>query len=151
MRLHRYCYADDHTAGKLFVGDRVLRAIERPWIAALSPGGMPHTSCIPDGTYELLRHARPSGDVCVALRNPALGVYYSTEHVPAAGGRYLILIHVANYVQELHGCIAPGLGATIRDDRHMVTASRFAMRLIMQAFEAGDRTLEITPECGTRP
>jgi len=104
---------------------------------------------VPDGAYELVRHARPNGDVCVALRNPALGVFYSEEHLPPEGGRTLILVHAANFVSELIGCIAPGLNRTINENRHMVTASRQAMRVVMAAFEAGDNKLEIMAALGT--
>lgn len=108
-------------------------------------------SCVPDGTYSLLRHARPNGDVCVALRNPALGVFYSDASVPAGkSGRTLILIHAANYVDELMGCIAPGLARTISENRHMVTSSRAAMAIVMAAFEAGDKQLTVVPALGAK-
>lgn len=105
-------------------------------------------SCVPDGRYELLRHARPNGDVVLALRNPDLGVYYSAEHVPAEGGRTLVLLHSANFARELQGCIAPGLALTIHENELMVTASRQAMVLVMRAFGAGDKTLDIAPALG---
>ena len=150
MRLERYAYAELATLGRLRVRghDEPLPTIERPWIPGSAPGGRPHVSCVPDGSYSLLRHARPNGDVCVALRNPDLGVYYSSENVPEAGGRTLILIHSANFVEELEGCIAPGLTFTISQNRMMVTSSREAMALVMAAFDAGDKKLDIAPALG---
>jgi len=112
MKLDRIAYLPEATVGRLMIdGCETLYTIERPWIAGRAPGGAPNVSCVPDGVYSLVRHARPNGDVCVALRNPSCGVYYSQEHVPAAGGRTLILIHSANYASELQGCIAPGRAA----------------------------------------
>lgn len=143
--LTRYHYGDDLTEGRLHVGKQVLRTLERPWRAGM-PGGMPFESCVPDGEYELLRHTRPSGDAVLALRNPDLHVYYTKEERGAASGRYLILIHSANYVEQVAGCIAPGLSRTIADNRVMVRSSREAMAKIMAA--RWDSIL-IQPGCGT--
>lgn len=151
MKIGRIAYLDEVTLGRLYVGDVVLRSLERPWRVARTRGGSPNVSCVPDAAYSLVRHARPNGDVCLALRNPDCGVFYSTEHLPPEGGRTLILIHSANFVEELQGCLAPGLAATIHENRHMVTASRQAMAIVMAAFDAGDQTLTIAPECGTVP
>ena len=150
MKLDRIAYLPEATVGRLMIdGCETLYTIERPWIAGRAPGGAPNVSCVPDGVYSLVRHARPNGDVCVALRNPSCGVYYSQEHVPAAGGRTLILIHSANYASELQGCIAPGLGLTVNENRLMVTASRQAMAIVLKAFQAGDTKLKIAPALGT--
>jgi hypothetical protein len=151
MNLARYAYTDLGVLGRLTVrgNDEPLYTIERPWLPGASPGGRPSVSCVPDGRYDLLRHARPNGDVCVALRNPDLGVYYSTESIAAGGsGRTLILIHAANFVDELEGCCAPGLAFAISQNRFMVANSREAMTLVMAAWDAGDRKLVIAPALG---
>lgn len=149
--LERYAYAPTYTAGRLCLGDEAsLDTLERPWKPGL-PGGMPFESCVPDGEYRLLRHARPNGDVVLALRNPNLGVYYSKASIPAEGGRYLILIHAANYVEQVQGCIAPGCGQTITDNRMMVTSSRRAMAQLMDYYErTGASTLVIKPCLGSK-
>lgn len=150
MILERYCYSSDWTCGRLTFGDVVLYTLERPWRPGL-PGGMPFVSCIPDGSYSLLRHARPNGDRVLALRNPGCGVWYSKANVPDSGGRYLILLHAANRVDEVQGCIAPGLNIIINDNRPMVTSSRAAMRKIMDHFERGENiNLIIRPALGTK-
>jgi len=43
------------------------------------------------------------------LENPELGVCKEAQDRPAQKGRYLILIHVGNWVTDVIGCIAPGL------------------------------------------
>ena len=150
MRLERYCYAPRWTLGKLHVGNDVLHTLERPWVAG-SPGGMPFVSCIPDGTYQILPHVRPNGDYVLALRNPNLGVWYSTTNVPDSGGRYLILLHSANYVEQVQGCIAPGIDSIIHENRVMVTSSRRAMKVIMDYYEEHEPDeLAIEPCVGTK-
>ena len=149
MKLERYCYADDCTKGKLRLGNEVLHTLERPWVAG-KRGGMPFVSCIPDGEYQILPHVRPNGDRVLALRNPEHGVYYEQSDVPDTGGRYLILLHAANYVEQVQGCIAPGLSAIIHENRPMVTSSRTSMRKIMEWYDdEKPETLVIKPKMGT--
>lgn len=81
--------------------------VERPW-----RNNTPFESCIPPGEYEIMKHESRR-----AIR--LLGV-------PSRAG---ILIHVANWCRELHGCIAPGLGFNSTGG---VMASRAAMdRLVL--------------------
>lgn len=146
LLLRRYSYAPTETEGRLFLDDEdYLHTLERPWRPG-SKGGMPFTSCVPDGSYELLPHKRPDGDEVLALRNPDLGVYYTAEEKGSGPGRFLILIHVGNYVEDVVGCIAPGQQRTIHENRRMVTSSRVAMRRLMQTEW---KTLHIIPACGT--
>ena len=129
--LERYCYADTHTAGRLYLSDNdYLHTMERPWLGGV-PGGMPFESCVPDGAYNLIPYQRPNGDDVYALRNPGNGVFLTREEKGAAHGRYLILIHAGNYVDDVVGCIAPGIGKTIHNNRPMVTSSRAAMLRLM--------------------
>lgn len=130
--LQRFCYSETETEGLLWLNAKdCVYTLERPWRAGPSPGGLPFESCVPDGSYDLIAHQRPSGDHVLALRNPDLGVFYTKERRTDNVGRYLILIHAANFVDQVVGCIAPGTGRTIYDNRRMVTNSREAMRKIM--------------------
>lgn len=132
LHLQRYCYSDTETEGILWLKDGdFLATLERPWIGG-PHGGMPFESCVPDGEYELLRHRRPKGGGEVyALRNPDLGVYYTKQERGDRDGRYLICIHAANWVEQVVGCIAPGLVRTIAENKRMVRSSRQAMQKIM--------------------
>ncbi len=132
LLLERYCYSEIETEGRLYLPeqDDYLYTLERPWIEG-SPGGLPFESCVPDGAYELIPHTRPNGDKVYALRNPDLHVYYTREERGDQSGRYLILLHAANWIEEIVGCIAPGLVRTIAQNKRMVRSSREAMRLIM--------------------
>lgn len=147
MILVRHCYSDEHTLGRLYAGAHVFCTLERPWRPG-APGGLPFVSCVPDGTYNILPHVRPNGDRVFALRNPDCGVWYTKTNVPDSGGRFLILAHAANYVHEIQGCIAVGMGSAVVDGRTMVTNSRAAMRELMAVvdYQAG---LTIRPTKGT--
>lgn len=115
-------------------GDLSLVTIERPWIpSAVSKGGQKGVSCVPLGTYRLVRHNTDAHPMTWALVNEALDVvhYPGDDTNPAA--RTAVLIHPANYVEELRGCIAPGTRtAMVGANRFMVQESRKAMDLIRQ-------------------
>lgn len=129
--LNRYAYSETETEGKLVLADgQSLYTLERPWKDGM-PGGMPFESCVPDGSYELIAHQRPNGDQVYALRNPDLGVYYTEQERGNRSGRYLILLHSANWVEQIVGCIAPGKVRVIANNKRMVRSSREAMRQIM--------------------
>jgi hypothetical protein len=92
----------------------ILQTLERPWVPAPdgSPGGHPQTSCVPPGLYQLVRHDTPKHPQTWALVNPALGVYHLPSDVPAGLAyvpRTVCLIHSANLVVQLEGCIGVGL------------------------------------------
>jgi len=129
LHLIRDSYGDKETLGKFVdeVGMTMAHTIERPWIMGPDPGGMSFESCVPDGIYQLVPHTRPSGRKVVALVNPDLGVWYQKEDRPDTWGRYLVLIHSGNYVEDIVGCVAPGATRTIANNRRMVTSSRATM------------------------
>ena len=130
--------------GFLSFGKTILATIERPWLPHPDqPGGTPFQSCIPDGTYELRPHTRPSGKESLALINPALGVYYEQHEVPDDGGRYLILIHAGNWVTDIVGCIAPGLSKGDSPQGRMVKSSAVAMQKVLSYAQGDDAELTI--------
>ena len=150
--LERYNYSETETEGYLWLeNESKLYTIERPWIGESPegvdyPGGMPFESCIPDGSYDLIPHTRPSGDKVYALRNHENHVFYTKDEMGDRQGRYLVLIHSGNYVDDVVGCVAPGLVRTIYNNRRMVGSSRNAMKRVMR-----DNYTEITIQsrCGT--
>ncbi len=148
--LKRYRLGENVTDGLLLIPNHELAIpiLERPWLPGVR-GGVPFKSCVPDGEYSLTRWTRPNGDVVLALRNPDLGVYHGQGQVPDDGGRYAILIHPANWISDIVGCLAPGQIRTIDDGgKPMVTNSRKAMQFIMDAFNEqnpeGEPTVDAT-------
>lgn len=125
--------------GEMRVNDKhTLYTIERPWIPD-APGGRPFESCVPHGRYRCIEHRRGNGDKVIALVNYGLGVYYRESDRKQDCGRYKILIHAANYVAEVAGCIAPGLN---RDPSvPMVTSSRKAMKKLWEALSPSHSTI----------
>jgi len=130
LLLQRETPSDIATMGVLTFGGVTLETLERPWIPT-EPGGKPFESCVPAGRYMLIQHTRRNGDKVVAMVNPGLAVYYLKDDRPNGVGRYLNLLHSANWVHEIEGCIAPGLGRAVTEQGLMVTQSRKAMALIM--------------------
>lgn len=131
-------FRDDCTLGVLTVlgFPTRLQTIERPWV--LNPlggkSGAKYESCVAEGTYNLTRHLRPSGEKAWALVNHELDVYYLPSDVPKGREkmtRTLVLIHAGNYVHDVVGCIAPGMARTkTREGGWMVERSREAMNVL---------------------
>lgn len=143
INMERFAYLDDCTRGELFVGDHKFQTVERPWVKnPEAPGGMPFKSCVPDGEYRVRTFVRPSGEKVFILSNPDLGVYEQEMDMPEPGrGRYLILIHVGNNVEDVVGCIAPGMSGDVKN----VWNSRKAMESLRELLEGYEHTLKITP------
>lgn len=134
-------YMPDGTFGLMHIGDTTLHSLERPWL-----GNKPFVSCIPEGVYRLRK--RESG-----VMNRSTGgefpIGWEVTNVP---DRTFIMIHPANFVWELNGCISLGLGSAVMPDKHKkwqqaVTRSRDAIRTFMDLLEAQDEwDLEIIPK-----
>lgn len=125
--------------GFMLVFGESFPTIERPWRASADgPGGMKGVSCVPPGKYELEKHDSDAHGRTFALVNWKLDVFHFDGDVPNERrgiARTAVLIHAANYVSELRGCIAPGLAhAEIVSnpgvEQFMVTHSRNAMQRI---------------------
>lgn len=156
LDLGRYSYAKSETEGVLSVGDFDLATIERPWIAGETPGGKPFASCVPDGEYILEPWVRPSGKEVYILYNPDLGVWKEKADRPFGVGRYLVLIHIANYARNVVGCIGPGMRRSLLMDKKIgayeraVSGSGEAMRVLRsQLGREGKHRLTIRSNCGT--
>lgn len=146
LRRERNQPTNNCTLGFLFgPGDLSLVTIERPWVPTpLSPGGTKGISCVPLGTYRLVPHNTDAHPMTWALVNEALDVLHQPDDDhPYA--RTAVLIHPANYVEELRGCIAPGTRTAMCGiNRYMVQDSRKAMDLIRQRLPwPGDHTISI--------
>lgn len=123
LYLSRFAYMPFYTLGRLTdslnaPGSLNLATLECSWVKNPNhPGGILGVSCIPDGEYDILPYNSPSKPHTFQLVNVSLGVY-AKRPADQPWGRDRILIHVANYVTELEGCIAVGEAhnvATIKD------------------------------------
>ena len=57
---------------------------------------------------------------------------YMNDERPSEVGRDKILLHAANWVHQVVGCIAPGASRTDSAKGRMVTSSRASMKKIME-------------------
>jgi hypothetical protein len=113
------------TLGTLRRNGTTLQSLERPWKPG-PPGGMKGVSCVPPGMYRLVRHDTEAHPRTFALVNEELSVYHY-EIPPGTQGRTAVLIHVANWVSEIRGCIALGMERALNGDAWMIRQSRIAI------------------------
>jgi hypothetical protein len=95
--LIRQAYFPWGTFGVLEVGRHKWAIAEPPWL-----NNEPFKSCIPEGGYECVSHKSPRFGPCFALVGDGVGINQGDAH------RYAILIHSANFPDQLQGCLAPG-------------------------------------------
>lgn len=139
----------DCTLGILLIADALsLVTLELPWIpSSTCKGGLKGKSCVPLGTYQLVRHDSKKHPRTWALVNHDLDVvHFEGEDDDPDEDRATCLIHAANFPSQLQGCIAPGTRtANAPQGGYMVCDSRKAMDLLREALPWTDEhTLEIS-------
>jgi hypothetical protein len=120
--------------------------IERPWIPnPEGPGGMPRLSCVPVGTYTVQPHQSVNFPDSYALVSHANGVWYQPHQIPAGQkwGRSAILLHRANRVSDVIGCLGIGKEVGELGGEPAVLRSTQAMRELNLILNRGLHTLEI--------
>lgn len=95
MILERFFFGSDCVIGRLLFGGEQVFTLEKPWL-----NNQTYVSCIPEGEYQL--------GPWNSERFPNV---WQVRDVP---GRTAILIHAANWADQIEGCIAPGLSYQIR-------------------------------------
>lgn len=102
------------TEGILTVGPIVLNTLERPWIPSIGTrGGTKGISCVPLGIYQLVKHSTEAHPKTWALVNPQFDVTH-WPNPSRPDDRTAVLIHVANFVSELRGCIGVGMTKSLQ-------------------------------------
>lgn len=110
---------DKGTFGEMFEGaESICKTIERPWLE--NKNGV---SCIPEGSY-----------VMKLVDTPHHGFVYEVQDVP---NRTAILIHVANVMTDLEGCIGVGsyIADSVKNGLPGVTNSSATFKLFMDRFK----------------
>jgi hypothetical protein len=90
-------YKATQTNGVLYCDGLVLQTLERPWL-----NNKAFDSCIPEGHYQLSPWVSPKFGNCYIVDGMTVG--------KTSGIRTHILVHPANWVKQLNGCIALGIG-----------------------------------------
>ncbi len=105
-----------------------FKTIELPWRENTR-----FISCIPEGIY-----------IGRAINRWSNGAY--AIHILDVPGRSEILFHIANFVRQLEGCVAPGMRIRDIDNDGIldVEKSGVAMRLLEQFFPVGSPDFKIT-------
>ena len=113
-------YLDNCTLGKWTIeGKFICYSIELPWIS-----NTPYVSCIPPGEYAIKPINTPKRLNVFYLSNPNLGVGLNKGDAT----RFGILVHVANFIRNIQGCLGPGL--ELHPKYWGVADSRLAMKLL---------------------
>jgi len=120
--LERFCYHPEGTLGVIRLDGDLFYSIEKPWL-----DNARSVSCIPVGTYQTGWR-----------KSPKFGQTWQIEDVT---DRTYILIHVANYPSDVHGCI--GLGTYLMGDRIAVSQSRKAVTRFEKLTKGLEWQLEI--------
>jgi hypothetical protein len=110
ITLQRTSMSDTCTEGNIVLPDgTTVHSLELPWVPEQGfPGGEPDKSCVPSGLYTLALHDTLKHPFTFALVNPALGVIHEPDPT-FPNARTACLIHVANTVADLEGCIGIGM------------------------------------------
>lgn len=156
LLLERFSYAPTETEGDLHIEGYSFSTMERPWIPWSMSGGKPFASCVPDGVYVLEPFLRNNSENVYSLRSEENGVFVTKEQADAAGGgRYACLLHSANFVYQVVGCIAPGMSRGLLSNRssgayeRAVLNSAEAIRIIRGLLrDVGTHQLTIRPRLG---
>ena len=111
-------YLDNGTFGKLYFNGRfICYTVERPW-----NNNKKGISCIPEGTYDIQHYTSERYDDNFILVNHDLGVGWDGTQ------RTRILIHIANFVDDVEGCI--GVGLELHQQTWGVAHSKLAMDVV---------------------
>lgn len=113
LELLRTENTNEHTIGILrdaATQYEIARTLEDAW-----KDNKKNISCIPEGTYKVVRHVSPKYGDCFMISN-----------VP---NRDYILIHAGNYTTDTEGCILLGDSVTTNlQNKRMITNSKITVK-----------------------
>ncbi len=105
--------------------DQQWFTVERPWV-----NNEPNISCIPPGDYPFVPRTYNRGG-------------YEAYEVTNVTGRSLIMLHKGNTMDDLQGCIAPGLALGVIKNTWAVVSSATAFQQIMNVLDDGEHEISI--------
>ena len=122
MNLVRWCSSTMGVFGTLEYNRFECVTVELPW-----RNNQPSVSCIPDGTYTLRRDYYHTGR-------------YEAFEICDVANRSRILIHAANTIDDIKGCVGVGRELGWVNDRWAVTNSRETLDRLMRELDGVDET-----------
>ena len=123
-----YGAPDEGMFGVLTLGDFSCYTVERQWLDNIAS-----ISCIPVGDYYAEWYASPKFGASMIIHGGTVSKG-PTHGFPRSG----ILIHPANWSDQLQGCIGLGDKFTIMDDRAAVTNSRKTVADFLNLINIGE-------------
>lgn len=133
----------------IVVQREALFTIEQPWIPNVAApdgvgGGLPNHSAVPLGEYDLVLRDSPTRGLQWHLVNTDLHVFLEKQDRQYSWQRYSCMLHTANYVKDVGGCIGPGLRlADIDGDGGVDVASSAAALLKIKQYLDGERVAKL--------
>lgn len=118
LEIQRFAHTPKGVFGKMLFGDGTtsVYTLECPW-----KQNRPRVSCIPPGDYRVQERFYNRGG-------------YQAVEICGVPQRSYILIHVANCVDELSGCVGVGFGLGVVHTQWAVVNSRMAFEHFMHWF-----------------
>jgi len=115
------------TIGKWYYNvSQICFSLELPWLS-----NIPFKSCIPPGEYTIKPISTEKHPDSFFLENRDLGVSWNAD-TP----RTTIEVHIANYLRQIVGCLAPGMELHQKiDDVPWVGRSGDAMEMLNQLID----------------
>lgn len=123
--LERFAYTPMGTFGNMTYNDFTCYTVERPWL-----NNQARISCIPEGQYNLVWHNGPKFGKTVALVGGTVAQYPD-----GVAARSAILIHAANEMNDLAGCIGLGYALGMIRNNWAVTSSLPAIKKFYDMLE----------------
>ena len=135
LRLLRASTSKDGTFGTLVGMDFDFYSLEKPYVD-LDGNGLsdPQKSCIDPAPGQTASY------LCEWRESPKYGWCYEVTGVP---GRSHILLHPANWQEQLLGCIALGKGRGVLNGKPAITQSKRAIKEFHEAMREQPFTLEV--------
>lgn len=127
-RFFDYRKPDEGTFGILNMGDFVCYTVERQWL-----DNTPSLSCIPAGDYHAEWHQSPKFGPSMIIYGGTVSKYPDPNYQ-----RNAILIHPANWSDQLQGCIGLGERFVVMDGRAAVTNSRKTVTEFLNRINIGE-------------
>lgn len=129
--LQRFAHSPMGVFGTLWLPENILYTVERPWL-----DNIPRWSCIPEGEY-------------ICKPRPYYRGGYNAIHVTNVPDRSYILMHKANVMHNVEGCIGVGTELGFINDMWAVKNSGNAFSQLMRwangVFkDEGQFTLKVT-------
>ena len=115
LQIYRQLDDNSQTLSYGFIFNDLIKIFEFKTLELPARNNLPRVSCIPVGSYNVIK-----------FDSPSFGNVFLLEGVP---DRSMIEIHAGNYNKDTKGCILPGIGFTdINQDGLLdVTSSRKTM------------------------